>query len=354
MRREFSGTCAYVRNCWYVAGWDYEVPQDTLFQRTIIEESILLYRTSSGKVVALDNKCCHRHAPLSAGRKEEDCVRCMYHGLKYDQEGRCIEIPGQAHIPANVRVRSYPVVERKRWIWIWMGNPEEADPTLIPDTFSLQDPAWRMQPGYLRYDANHLLIADNLLDFSHLSYVHEGSLGGTSAIAAARANLERLPRGVRLTRRISNSVAAPYHVRLGMPEGVPVDRWWIYDYTVPGILLLDSGVQPTAGPAEAGLRFHSCQAVTPENGRSTHYFFTQAHGFALHDAQVTRMLFQSVVAAFEEDRRMIEAQQQLIDTTPGSEMVGLPMDNALAVYRQIYQRMLGEEAQVVAAPEASA
>ncbi len=146
---------------------------------------------------------------------------------------------------------------------------------------------------------------------SHLSYVHEGSLGGTSAIAAARANLERLPRGVRLTRRLSNSVAAPYHVRLGMPEGVPVDRWWIYDYTVPGILLLDSGVQPTAGPAEAGLRFHSCQAVTPENGRSTHYFFTQAHGFALHDAQVTRMLFQSVVAAFEEDRRMIEAQQQL-------------------------------------------
>src|ERR1700722_13321110 len=141
MRREFSGTCSYVRNCWYVAGWDYEVPQDTLFQRTIIEESILLYRTSSGKVVALDNKCCHRHAPLSAGRKEDDCVRCMYHGLKYDQEGRCIEIPGQTHIPANVRVRSYPVVERKRWIWIWMGNPDEADPTLIPDTFSLQDPA---------------------------------------------------------------------------------------------------------------------------------------------------------------------------------------------------------------------
>jgi phenylpropionate dioxygenase-like ring-hydroxylating dioxygenase large terminal subunit len=246
-------------------------------------------------------------------------------------------------------VRSYPVVERKRWIWIWMGNPEEADPTLIPDTFSLQDPAWRMQPGYLRYDANHLLIADNLLDFSHLSYVHEGSLGGTSAIAAARANLERLPRGVRLTRRISNSVAAPYHVRLGMPEGVPVDRWWIYDYAVPGILLLDSGVQPTAGPVEAGLRFHSCQAITPENGRSTHYFFTQAHGFALHDAQVTRMLFQSVVTAFEEDRRMIEAQQQLIDATPGSETVGLPMDNALAVYRQIYQRMLGEDARAVSA-----
>jgi vanillate O-demethylase monooxygenase subunit len=343
----------FVRNCWYVAAWDHEVLAETLFQRTILGESIVFYRTSTGQIVALDNKCCHRHAPLSLGRKEGDCIRCMYHGLKYDAAGTCVEIPGQKHIPASVRVKSYPVIEQKRWIWIWMGDPGAADRSLIPDTFSLQDPAWRMKPGYLHYDANHHLISDNLLDFSHLSYVHERSLGGTSKIAETRPRLERLARGVRLIRRVSNSAPAPYHVRLGAPAGL-VDRWWIYDYMVPGVLLLDSGVKPAEGSAESAgstLKFHSCQAITPESERSTHYFFMQAHSFALDDAKVTEALYQSVLAAFEEDRRMIEAQQHLMATTAASEMVGLPMDNALAVYRRMYQRMLDAEAGVSSSVE---
>jgi vanillate O-demethylase monooxygenase subunit len=160
----------------------------------------------AGTVTALSSKCCHRRAPLSLGRKEGDCVRCMYHGLKYDANGICVEIPGQQAIPSGIRVRAYPVIEQKRWIWIWMGDPSKVDRTTLPDTFSLQDPGWRMKPGYLHYAANHRLISDNLLDFSHLSYVHERSLGGTPQIAGTRANMERLPRGVRLTRRVLNTV----------------------------------------------------------------------------------------------------------------------------------------------------
>jgi phenylpropionate dioxygenase-like ring-hydroxylating dioxygenase large terminal subunit len=336
---------AFLRNCWYVAAWDHEILADVLFERTILGESVLFYRTASGQIVALNNKCCHRHAPLSLGRKDGDCVRCMYHGLKFDPQGRCVDIPGQSHIPSTVRVRAYPVVDRKRWVWIWMGDPALADAAQIPDTFSLQDPGWSMKPGYLRYDANHLLISDNLLDFSHLSFVHEGSLGGTSRIAETRPSLERLDRGLRLTRRVSGSTPAPYHIRLGAPKGL-VDRWWIYDYIVPGVLLLDSGVQPaesTGDPAGRALRFHSCQAITPETARSTHYFFTQAHSFSLHDATVTEALYQSVMSAFQEDRRIIEAQQRLIDRTPAVEMVGLPMDGALGAYRKIYQTLLGAE-----------
>lgn len=336
---------AFIRNCWYVAAWNHEVLAETLFERTLLGESVLFFRLGSGHVIALDNRCCHRHAPLSLGRKEGDCVRCMYHGLKYGPDGRCVEIPGQKHVPTNVRVRTYPVVERKRWIWIWMGDPAAADENLIPDTFSLQDPAWRMKPGYLHYDANHFLIADNLLDFSHLSYVHESTLGGTSRIAETRATMERLPRGVRLTRRVLNATPAPYHVRLGAPRG-PVDRWWIYDYTVPGVLLLDSGVKPAedgGDPSGNTLRFHSCQAITPESQRSTHYFFMQAHSFSLDDATVTEAMFQSVVAAFEEDRHMIEAQQKLIDRSVPRAMVGLPMDGALAAYRKTYEQLLAAE-----------
>ncbi len=336
---------SFIRNCWYVAAWDHEVILDALFERRVIGESLLFLRLASGEVVALENRCCHRHAPLSLGRREGDCIRCMYHGLKFDPTGRCVEIPGQKVIPSGVRVRSYPVVERKRWIWVWMGAPEKADASLIPDTFSLDDPGWRMRPGYMRYASHHLLVSDNLLDFSHLSYVHEGSLGGTPRIADARAHLDHLPRGLRLTRKVLNAVPAPYHLQFGAPSD-SVDRWWIYDYLIPGVLLLDSGVKPTEGAPEGSgntLRFHSCQAVTPENERSTHYFFMQAHAFALEDASVTEALYRSVVAAFEEDRRMIEAQQRLIDSVPPTRMVGLQVDVALAYYRKLYQRLLAEE-----------
>ena len=335
---------AVIREAWYVAAWDHEVQGEALFERQIIGQSLLFYRTADGTVVALSNKCCHRHAPLVLGRREGDCVRCMYHGLKYDATGRCVEIPGQQAIPAAVRIRSYPVIERRRWIWVWMGEAAPADPDTLPDTFSLADPAWRMKPGYLHYAANHHLISDNLLDFSHLSYVHAGTLGGTPQIAEVRAKMERLARGVRLRREVRDSVPAPNHVQFGARGRV--DRWWVYDYVLPGILLLESGVKPAAQDASGGptLRFHSCQALTPESDTTTHYFFAQAHGFALEDGQVTEALHQGLLAAFDEDRRMIEAQQRLIERTERQEMLGLPIDAALGAYRRLYEQALRSDA----------
>jgi phenylpropionate dioxygenase-like ring-hydroxylating dioxygenase large terminal subunit len=334
----------FIKNCWYVAAWDHELLGDKLLQRTILNESILLYRTSDGRAVALNNKCCHRHAPLSLGRREGDCVRCMYHGLKYDQHGRCVEIPGQRAIPRQMRVRSYPVVQSKRWVWIWMGDPAKADVAHIPDTFSLEHPDWRMKPGYVHYKANHLLISDNLLDFSHLSYVHEGTLGGSADIAQTRPSTERLGQGVRVRREVSNTAPAPYHQRLAQFSGT-VDRWFVYDYLVPGILLMESGVRasdPGLRDHEKTLNFHSCQAITPETATTTHYFFASANQTSL-DAEATEHIYQSVVRAFEEDRRMIEAQQQLINTTEAAEMLPLLSDAALGQFRMVMQRALEAE-----------
>ena len=137
--------------------------------------------------MALDNKCCHRHAPLIYGCWGVYCIRCMYHGLKFGADGRCVEIPGQTAIPSSVKVKTFPVVERKRWIWVWLGDPAKAEPATIPDMFSLEHPEWRMKPGYMHYKANHLLISDNILDFSHLSYVHENTLARIDRDRRSRA-----------------------------------------------------------------------------------------------------------------------------------------------------------------------
>jgi vanillate O-demethylase monooxygenase subunit len=333
----------FIRDCWYVIAWSHEVGQDQLFTRTVLNEPILVYRTADGKPVAMDNRCCHRLAPLSAGRKEGDCVRCGYHGLKFDARGQCIEVPGQDRIPPAARLRTYPIAEKNRWLFVWMGKPEAADPALLPDNFSNDSPDWRNLPGYKKFDTNWLLICDNLLDFAHLTYVHEKTLGGSPAIAHSRADIEKLERGIRVTRRIANTVPAPYHRKFGKFDG-EVDRWFIYDFLVPGTLLMSSGVKPPGranDDHEGALRLHSCQTITPETDRSTHYFYQQSHGFALDDSSVTESIFRSLDTAFDEDRAMISGQQAMIDLDPSMRMVPIGSDAALVQYRALVERMLG-------------
>src|SRR5436190_22179122 len=141
----------WVRNAWYVAGWSHEFAPGAIHARTLIDQPIALYRTADGGLVALEDRCCHRFAPLSLGRLEQDDLRCMYHGLKFAPDGRCIEIPGQPMIPPAARVRTYPAAESGAWIWIWMGDAAAADPKLIPYTTAEEDPDWHVRTGTLDY-----------------------------------------------------------------------------------------------------------------------------------------------------------------------------------------------------------
>jgi len=118
-----------LRNAWYVAAWSSEVPVDELLARTILNVPVVLWRDTTGAVVAFEDRCCHRGAPLSKGRLEGDQLRCMYHGLLFDTAGQCVEIPGQERIPPQAKVRTFPVVEKHKWIWIWVGDAGLADPS---------------------------------------------------------------------------------------------------------------------------------------------------------------------------------------------------------------------------------
>jgi phenylpropionate dioxygenase-like ring-hydroxylating dioxygenase large terminal subunit len=173
----------FLRNCWYVAALAHELIDGRLLSRMLLGEHVLLYRGESGRVIALNDRCPHRGALLSQGRLEGDAVRCMYHGIKYDGSGACVQIPGQEMIPPKLRVRSYPVEQRSHFIWVWMGDPAKADPALIVDLPYLHDPRWKGLPAYLHYAANYLLIVDNLSDLSHLAFVHTKTLGGSEEYA---------------------------------------------------------------------------------------------------------------------------------------------------------------------------
>jgi vanillate O-demethylase monooxygenase subunit len=331
---------SFIRDCWYVAAWDHEVPVEGLLARTIIGQPLVLFRGPDGAVAALEDRCCHRFAPLSRGRHENGSVRCGYHGLCFDASGRCTEVPGMDTLPKGLAVRAIPVVVHNRWVFVWMGEPRRADRCLLPDNFSCDHPDWVYQPGYLHYDVPWALIADNLLDFSHLSYVHEATLGGSTEIARARPTIQPIDRGLRISRRVAGVPPPPYYAAFRPFEGL-VDRWLDYDFVLPATLLMDSGARSVgADPADPArmVRLHSCQALTPETATTTHYFFQQAHLVGLGDASTAGRLHAGVVRAFEEDRAMITAQYEVIRSTGEVGMKSLPMDAALLQFRTLVER----------------
>ena len=193
---------AWLRNCWQVAAFSREVAGGQLVPRRICGDDVVLYRSSTGEPVALEDKCAHRFAPLSKGVLVGDVLRCGYHGLCYDTTGKCVEIPGQSFIPPRARVRAYPVVERHRLLWIWMGDPEQAQPDSIPRYEFHNDHAqWPHLTHTKHIACNYRLVIDNLLDLTHLAYVHKQTIGGNpDAHTKAEFSVEATDRGVKFIR----------------------------------------------------------------------------------------------------------------------------------------------------------
>ena len=334
--------------------------QGEIAARIIVGEPVILYRDSRGAIVVLQDRCPHRFAPLSRGRLEGDGIRCMYHGLKFASSGACVEIPGAGTIPTGIAARAFPAVERDRWIWVWMGDAAHADPALIPRAIGHEDPAYAIRTGELHYDANYQLIHDNLLDLTHLSYVHEKTLGrGSTSWGEARPAFTPLERGVRVERWLRGVRAASY---APLPEGALVDQWSSYDFVVPGVFLLRTTGFPVGtagrlpdGPGETAPLYVTVtsQAVTPVTETSTVYYYSggQPAGQSLDEALERQITLFGV--AFEEDKTMIEAQQKIVDRTHGETMMTLSFDRSVALFRRLVAKLIAEDGAVAAARGAS-
>ncbi|HWL47170.1 MAG TPA: aromatic ring-hydroxylating dioxygenase subunit alpha [Sphingomonadaceae bacterium] len=340
----------YVRNAWYVAGWAHELAPEAPLAMTILNERIVLWRTAAGALHALEDRCVHRLAPLSLGRCEGERLRCMYHGLLFDPDGKVVEIPGQELVPRKARVRAYPVAERHSWLWVWMGDPALADEALIPPAVGLDDPDYILGHGQLDYAAEARLINDNLLDFSHLTFVHARSFGSGPECAATLAEITPIDRGIRYARWIENSLGSS-----SRKSAVPMDSYSTYDFVLPGVLLMTGGVfplgtakaldysKPDLNKAVSGVTFTS-QAVTPMTDKTARYFFSwgphRAHGDAAH-----RDLLMTIAAqAFGEDKVMIEAQQQVIDMTPDPVVMPTAHDKGVTLFNRLVEKLCRQEA----------
>lgn len=242
----------FLRNRWYVACWAGELTTEPL-ARMFLDEPVVLYRGEDGAPVALEDRCCHRHLPLSMGAVEGSDIRCGYHGLVFDPSGNCVSIPGQSRIPPGARVQSYPILEKWGAVWIWPGASDAADPALIPNVFWLDDPAWTPAPGYINIKADYRLLVDNLLDLTHVSYLHRSTLAGDDIEAVTPVRTERRGDGVTVERWIENVSPPPLYTQASGIEGA-VDRWQLIQWEAPANVYFDIGCARAGTGAPEGDR----------------------------------------------------------------------------------------------------
>jgi vanillate O-demethylase monooxygenase subunit len=350
---------SFVRNAWYVAAWSDEIKPYELFHRTLLGEPVVLYRRENGEPVALYDRCPHRFVPLHMGKLRGDVLECAYHGLRFDCSGRCVLNPhGDGRIPAAARVRSFPVVERHGAVWIWMGE-QPADAASIPD-YGMLDAGggYRISRGSIVVEASYVLFGENLLDLSHIEYLHDGILGSAGQ---NRGQVEVTQEGSTLVcNRWMPDIPAPGAFdMLFRQDGKNVDMWTNMRWFPPGCFLLDAGVQPPGGSREQGAWYYGIHLLTPQTESSTHYFFAAARppGRDL-EPEINEKLAQLRRVAFEQqDKPVVEAQQRNMGEGEfwSLKPVLLSIDAAPVRFRRTLEAMVkAEQAAEQAATQAEA
>ncbi len=297
-------------DCWWVAAHGTELEEKPIL-RWILEMPIAIYRTEGGEAKALHNRCPHRWAPLHLGEVAGSNLVCPYHGMEFAPSGQCVKVPTQDRAPSAIRVRSFPVVERYGFVWLWTGALEQADPALIPDDLAyLSDQSWHHVWGYKAVGGNFMQMKENVLDLTHFAFLHKNSLGISGWDRPP--SVEVTPAGVMYRQMFDMAPLPPvYAGPAGKAPGTRVNRdnWGAQLSPAVHHGAVDMH-DPDPGPG--GLEKFSLRVVhltTPVSIGKTHYYWALArdHG-APFDYEKERATADIV---FGEDIAMVEAMQDM-------------------------------------------
>ncbi|MEM7429459.1 MAG: aromatic ring-hydroxylating dioxygenase subunit alpha [Pseudomonadota bacterium] len=340
-------TNLFIRNAWYVAGLSADFAQELQAAR-ILGEDIVIYRTADGSPAALEDACPHRKLPLSKGRLIGDNVECGYHGLTFDCSGTCVRAPTQeGMIPKSARVHSYPVVDRYELLWIWMGEAADANPDEIYEIENYDNPSWgRTRGGAMDIECHYLWVTDNLLDPSHVAWVHVSSFAGAGT-EDQPLEIDHLDNGILVWRWMYDRDPPPYYAGLVQFEG-RCDRKQHYECQLPAIAINKSIFTPTGtgGPdnalPETAFVNVSYNFMTPVDEDNTRYYWFQHRNTDPDNEEVSEKMFAGAKMAFEEDRDVLTEVHRGMKN-PRSRSINLGLDAGAARFRKMVERRIAAE-----------
>lgn len=291
----------FIRNCWYVAARSDEISRE-LTARTILGSPVLLFRKTDGTAVALQNRCAHRSFPLDKGKLDGDTVVCGYHGLRYDCQGRCIGIPMLERDLPSIAIRAYPVLERPPFVWLWTGDPALCDEAALPHPDWLGHADWDYYIGYVNPQGSYVHMHENLLDLSHLSFLHETTFG-TPEYATAPVEMHIDGTDIQVWREVQCVLPDIYAKPLGW-QGQKAVRRSGSQFVSPA-LHVNTGLLRNLERPEADQQplptVKVAQLLTPETADSLHYYYAVCRNFARGNAEVDAFMLRAQGMAFNED-----------------------------------------------------
>ena len=334
---------AFPRNQWYVAAQSHEITGD-LKQRWLLDEPVCLYRQGDNRVIALIDRCVHRQLPLSRGRRVGDLVECGYHGIQYASDGRAVRIPSQNNVPATCRVRSYPISEQGGLVWIWMGDPALADESGIVELPWLSSTQWKTVGGVSHMKARTQLLNENLLDLSHLTFLHPDSIG-TTQVAEIPVKTSVSDTSIRVSRAMDDVDSPPYFVKVMHLAG-RIDRYQTAEFWPPSVHVTHVGAKPAGEPDDANLCQHKAvHCITPERERSAHYFWLVARDYNINDSEVDDLWTYGSASVISQDIEACEAIEEMITACEPDYPVelNLKVDGGPLRSRRIIEQLVAAE-----------
>lgn len=334
-----------LKNFWYVACTSAELAQQPL-GRIICNEPVVIYRQADGAPAILKNVCPHRQAPLSMGVVEGNTLRCIYHGMTFDAGGKCVHIPSQDVIPPRSHIRSYPAQERYGLVWIFTGNPELADNTPLPARPWRESPEWNTDVvQYFHVNAAAELMNDNLLDLSHVAFLHASTIG----FDARRLEKDPLQIDVddgciRTTRVFKNTTQAPAH-KAWRALAEPVDRTQLAEWTAP----YNVTVLVRNENAEEQVDLRADHFITPETDTSHHYYIALSRNFRTDDTAFSEKLDVDTRRVHTEDVDIAQAQQTMKPWVANEPQMALKADKAVTAAHRMLAALAEKEAATKAA-----
>ena len=302
-----------VRNEWYVVAFSHEVDATRPLLRHCCGDRIVLFRTADGAPVALHDRCPHRGSPLSLGKIAGDTLQCPYHGFRYGASGQCVRVPSQATIVPELTVRSYPVAEKGGFIWLWPGASEAADPALLPDcrAFGLDRPGWSEKPYLmLEIKTNYSLLFENLLDTSHISFLHGTALDG-GRMATSTFRIESEGKIVRIIRELRGDTPTPMNTKQYGLNGVTTfDRQLMSIAYLPNLHIIRNTFTFPDRPGHAPHVRINVMPITPSRENELYHFLTMT---ASYPESHPPELVEAMRSVLEEDKVVLEAIQTLYD-----------------------------------------
>lgn len=298
------------KNAWYVACWSRDLALAGVLARTFLDQNVALFRTEQGALGAVVDRCPHRFAPLSMGKVIGDNIQCPYHGLQFNGGGGCAHNPYGPVLRA-ASVRAFPIEERHRAVWIWMGDPDQADASKIPDFSYLADaPDSAFSAGHLHVPAGYQLMIDNIMDLTHVEYLHANSIAGNGMVHKIKPATQETEESVQVEWVIDDVELSAFHAKLHHPitRSGQVAR---VNWFAPAAMRLKNVIIPPGKSEEEGFADVNAHLMTPETKDSTHYFFAASRNYNVNDVDLNKLIEETRMRVFStEDEPMISAVQQ--------------------------------------------